>query len=153
MDLKQLAHSHPDAMVVVEAKLIHKFGHGMTLAQVISEAWEAGYTAKEHENEDRVRRDKPEHWTVSGECQQAKTDEARARAMLRNSGLQDAIARASFDRKWTWYPETSSWGIQHNDCTIRPGAGGIILMEAGGEYSGKVITDHDIAEFPEGTFN
>lgn len=150
MNIKELAAAHPKSLVVIEAKLIHEFGHGIPLARIITDAWQAGYEAKEHDITDLRRREDPERWVQH--VTQVKVSETLARRLLRKSGTEGCLIRTEINRKWTWGPDTASWGIEGDDCSVIPGAGGIVLMEAGGEWSGLVITEHDIAEFPEGTF-
>ena len=58
---------------------------------------------------------------------------------------------------WHWNEDMAVWVPDDDDCSIRPSKDGsaLILMEAGGEYSGEVMVDENGKApfvFPEATF-
>lgn len=80
-----------------------------------------------------------------------------ARRLLRQALTEfkpDTFLNLAAESEWPWCDEVGGWIPEGTDSTVRPGVNGIIVMEAAGEWSGKVIVDRDakFATFPERTF-
>ena len=125
--------------------LILAIGCGtMSLAAALDRAWRAGYEAKVEDEADYVRRDDPGPEVL-----------ARARHVIRQHPDRQIAARAAGG--WRWAADIAGWTVDGDDCTIRPSIDGtaIIIMEAGGEYSGEIMVDENGKtpfRFPDATF-
>lgn len=110
------------------------------LADALANAWRAGYDSREEEHRDRIRGHAPQ-----------SLSEGQAKECLVNSGAALYVERATI--VWHWHDESGGWLVEGDDCLIRPGINGIVVMEAAGEFAGSVVgMDGTIIEFPEGTF-
>jgi hypothetical protein len=110
-----------------------------TLAETIEQAWRAGYQACEADRVDGVTRSEP-----TGLRNAAKTTVA-----------QSTYAHLSA-LEWKWIDESAAWEPEGSDYLLRPSQHGtaVILMVAGGEYSGVVIVEGGRTfSFDEGTFS
>jgi hypothetical protein len=130
----------PGHIVRVVRDLLLEAGNGAPLADLLEKAWQAGYGARQDEIIATLRRREP-----------SEAVQAEARSILQHAGL-DRFDRAAYVA-WEWNDEAFAWCPENDDCTIRPGEDGIIVMEAGGEYAGMVIARNGtISRFGEGTF-
>lgn len=150
MDTTVFNHVYAEGHQVEElrALIMHAACEAVPLADLLSAAWGKGYAAKEAEEAMYVARPQPHRDSL---------DEDGARDLLRLIGeLIHAeslyIERAA--KPWTWNCEQGGWCVEGDDCLIRPGEGGLIVMEAAGEYAGSVLVMPGArrVSFPEGTF-
>ena len=144
--LKTADQYRPGHIVRVCRDLLLEAGNGAPLLDLLEKAWQGGYEARQGEIIETLRRREP-----------SEAVQAEARSILQHAVRQDVLGLDRFDRAayaaWEWNDEAFAWVPENDDCTIRPGEGGIIVMDAGGEYAGIVIARNGtISRFAEGTF-
>ena len=138
------ADRHGDGHLLrVVRDLILDHATGATLANVLEAAWTSGYAAKEEEEAALTRRKSPEGLIPI----------ERAKSLIANCVESDTDYPGLSTANWVWHEQYAAWGAYGFDCMIKPGRTGIAFMEAGGEWSGRVIAANGtITTFDEGTF-
>lgn len=149
MDIRQLlaADSYAEGHVtrIIRNLILRLATSEVSQADALQQAWSAGYAAREEEENKLLIREKPLPSVIS---------EAEARQLLRDSGLPNAQMRTRGGRAWSWLAEQGGWLIEDDDCLVRPGAGGLMLIEAGSDGGGTVLIMPGARsiDFPFGTF-
>lgn len=116
-----------------------------TLAQALEAAWQSGFSSCETERQSAYPRSEPTTPALT-----------RSRTILRDHAVRSndeyLVKLASVE--WEWDKTTAAWRPKGSDFMLRPSCTGeaVILMEAGGEYSGTVLTEAGSFIFPDGTF-
>lgn len=115
------------------------------LAGLLEMAWDAGYAAREKEVRQFMSRPQP-----------AREVKMLARGVLAAHAqrLGDQALANMAHAEWKWDDENAGWMPEGSDTTLKPSKDGraLILLEAGGEWSGTVITQAGSFDFPDGTF-